>query len=189
MSKKVNIDEKDDEILEEEIIQDEENVEEKEVEVKSEVEEDNKEKDAKDLKIEELNDKYVRLLSEFENFRKRSEKEKEKEYDFGIEDLAVKLLPIIDNFERGISTLKDDEKEMPFAVGVIKIYEQLVKELENKGIVQIKAIGEKFDPNIHNAVMHEDNEEYGENEIIEEFQKGYIYKGKAIRPSMVKVAN
>ena len=138
-------------------------------------------KDKKDEMIEELNDKVKRQMAEFDNFRKRTEKEKSQMYEIGAKSIVEKILPIIDNFERGLATATD--KADPFVDGMDKIYKQLVSSLE------INALGEDFDPNFHNAVMHVEDEEAGENVIVEVFQKGYTYKDTVVRHSMVKVAN
>lgn len=146
-------------------------------------------KDKKDEKIEELTDKYQRTMAEFDNFRKRTEKEKAAMYEIGAKDIVEKMLPIVDNFERGLATLSDEEKTAPFADGMDKVYKQLLKALEDAGVKPIEAVGKEFDPNLHNAVMHIDDENFGENVIAEEFQKGYMYRETVVRHSMVKVAN
>ena len=139
--------------------------------------------------MEEYADKYQRLLAEFENARNRSAREQSKMYDAGAKDILSKLLPVVDNFERGLSVLSEEEKEEPFAQGVIKIYQQLMTTLEEVGVKPMDPVGKEFDPNYHNAVMHEDNDEMGENLVAEEFQKGYMYKDDVLRHSMVKVVN
>ena len=146
-----------------------------------------KKKDKKDELIEELTDKYKRTFAEFDNFRKRSEKEKSAMYGVGAMDVIGKILPVVDNFERGLNTLSDEEREAPFADGMDKIYKQLLKSLEDLGVSEIEALGKEFDPNLHNAVMHIDDEELGDNVVAEVLQKGYMYKDRVIRPSMVKV--
>lgn len=148
-----------------------------------------KKKDKKDELIEELTDKYKRTFAEFDNFRKRSEKEKSAMYGVGAMDVIGKILPVVDNFERGLNTLSDEEREAPFADGMDKIYKQLLKSLEDLGVSEIEALGKKFDPNLHNAVMHIDDEELGDNVVAEVLQKGYMYKDSVVRHSMVKVAN
>lgn len=148
-----------------------------------------KKKDKKDEQIEELNDRLMRNLAEFENYRKRTEKEKSMMFEMGAKDIIEKVLPVIDNFERGLNTISDEEREGAFAKGIEAIYKQLLQTLESAGVKQIDALGKEFDPNFHNAVMHEDNDEVGENIIVEEFQKGYIYRETVVRHSMVKVAN
>lgn len=148
-----------------------------------------KKKDKKDELIEELNDKYTRLFAEFDNFRKRSEKEKTAMFEVGAKSIVEKVLPIIDNFERGLATVPEEEKESGFAEGMEKVYKQLVTSLEEAGVKQIEAMDQEFDPNLHNAVMHVEDENFGENIIVEEFQKGYTYRDSVVRHSMVKVAN
>ena len=146
-------------------------------------------KDKKDEQIAELTDKLKRQLAEFENFRNRTDKEKSQMYAVGAKDVIEKILPVIDNFERGLATLSDEEKEQPFAQGMDKIYKQFVASLEELGVKAIEAEGNEFDPNFHNAVMHAEDEGLGENIVAEEFQKGYKYKDTVLRHSMVKVAN
>lgn len=146
-------------------------------------------KDAKDLKIEELNDRLIRNMAEFDNFRKRSEKEKAQMFEIGAKNIIEKVLPVIDNFERGLGTLTEEEKESAFAQGIEKIYKQMVTSLEEAGLAEIEAVGKEFDPNFHNAVMHAEDEELGENIVSEVFQKGYTYKNAVVRHSMVKVVN
>ena len=155
-----------------------------------------KDKPAKESKEDILNaqlaeekDKYARLIAEFDNFRKRNEKEKDQMYDFGARAVVEKILPVIDNFERGLLALSDEEKEGAFAQGMSKTYKQFMEILEGIGVKPIEAVGCEFNPELHNAVMHVDDEEAGENIVVEEFQKGYTYKDKLVRPSMVKVAN
>lgn len=148
------------------------------------------EKDKKDILIEELNDKYMRTFAEFDNFRKRSEKEKAAMFEVGAKSIIEKILPIVDSFERGLGTLTEDEiKANPFAEGMDKVYKQMVKALEEAGVTPIEAVGKEFDPNLHNAVMHGDDDQYGENIVSEEFQKGYMYRDTVVRYSMVKVIN
>lgn len=146
-------------------------------------------KDKKDEMIAELNDKILRNLAEFDNFRKRTEKEKSQMFEIGAKSIVEKILPTIDNFERGLATVPEDKKEDPFVQGMEKIYKQLMTSLEEAGVKPIEAVGKEFDPNLHNAVMHEDNDELGENVISAEFQKGYMYRDSVVRHSMVKVAN
>lgn len=148
-----------------------------------------KKKDKKDEKIEELTDKLTRQMAEFDNFRKRSEKEKSQMYEIGAKDIIEKILPVVDNFERGIAAVPEEEKSNPFAEGMEKIYKQLMTTLEEIGVKPIEAVGQEFDPDFHNAVMHVEDEEVGENIITEEFQKGYLYRDSVVRHSMVKVAN
>ena len=146
-------------------------------------------KDKKDLKIEELEDKVKRQLAEFENFRNRTEKEKSRMYEFGARDVIEKMLPVVDNFERGLAAIPEAEKGGPVASGMEMIYKQMMTTLEGLGVTPIDALNKPFDPNFHNAVMHVENEEIEESTVVEEFQKGYIYKEHVIRYSMVKVAN
>lgn len=148
-----------------------------------------KKKDKKDEKIEELTDKLTRQMAEFDNFRKRTEKEKSQMYEIGAKDIIEKILPVVDNFERGIAAVPEEEKSNPFAEGMEKIYKQLMTTLEEIGVKPIEAVGQEFDPDFHNAVMHVEDEEVGENIITEEFQKGYLYRDSVVRHSMVKVAN
>ena len=146
-------------------------------------------KDKKDEKIEELTDRLTRQMAEFDNFRKRTEKEKSQMYEIGAKDIIEKILPVVDNFERGIAAVPEEEKSNPFAEGMEKIYKQLMTTLEEIGVKPIEAVGQEFDPDFHNAVMHVEDEEAGENIIVEEFQKGYTYRDSVVRHSMVKVAN
>lgn len=146
-------------------------------------------KDKKDEQIEELKDKLTRQMAEFDNFRKRTEKEKSQMYEIGAKDIIEKILPVVDNFERGIAAVPEEEKSNPFAEGMEKIYKQLMTTLEEIGVKPIEAVGQEFDPDFHNAVMHVEDEEVGENIITEEFQKGYLYRDSVVRHSMVKVAN
>lgn len=148
-----------------------------------------KKKDKKDEKIEELTDMVKRQMAEFDNFRKRTEKEKASMYEIGARDIVEKILPIVDSFERGLAAVPEDEKDSPFADGMEKIYRQLMTAFEQMGVKAIEAVGQEFDPDFHNAVMHVEDEEAGENIVVEEFQKGYTYKDHVIRHSMVKVAN
>ena len=146
-------------------------------------------KDKKDEKIEELTDRLTRQMAEFDNFRKPTEKEKSQMYEIGAKDIIEKILPVVDNFERGIAAVPEEEKSNPFAEGMEKIYKQLMTTLEEIGVKPIEAVGQEFDPDFHNAVMHVEDEEVGENIITEEFQKGYLYRDSVVRHSMVKVAN
>ena len=148
-----------------------------------------KKKDKMEEKIEELEDRVKRQMAEFDNFRKRPEKEKSHMYEVGARDVIEKILPVVDNFERGLASVPEDQKENPVIVGMDKIYSQLMTTLTDLGVEPIAAVGEEFDPNYHNAVMHVEDEELGENVVAEEFQKGYMYKDTVIRHSMVKVAN
>ena len=146
-------------------------------------------KDKKDEQIAELNDKVMRTMAEFENFRKRTDKEKADMFENGARSVIEKLLPVVDSFERGLSILSEEEKASPIAAGMDKIHKQFLKALEDMGVTPIEAVGKEFDPNFHNAVMHGDDDKFGENIVSEEFQKGYLYKEKVVRYSMVKVEN
>ncbi|MDD7391037.1 MAG: nucleotide exchange factor GrpE [Lachnospiraceae bacterium] len=148
-----------------------------------------KKKDKKDEQIEELNDRLKRNMAEFDNFRKRTEKEKAAMFEVGAKSVVEKILPVVDNFERGLATVPEEEKEAPFVQGMDKTYKQLIKMLEDMEVVPIEAVGQEFDPAFHNAVMHVDDESAGDNVVVEEFQKGYTYRGNVVRFSMVKVAN
>ena len=146
-------------------------------------------KDKKDEQIAELTDKVKRQLAEFENFRNRTEKEKSQMYMVGARDVIEKLLPVVDNFERGLKSIPEDQKDGPVASGMEMIYKQLITVLTDLGVTPIEAVGQEFDPNFHNAGMHAEDEELGENTVSEEFQKGYKYKDAVLRHSMVKVVN
>ena len=148
-----------------------------------------KKKDKKDEQIEELQDRVRRQMAEFDNFRKRTEKEKSQMYDMGAKTIVEKILPVIDNFERGLAAVPEDNKEDAFVVGMDKIYRQMLTVLEEAGVKPIEAVGAEFDPNFHNAVMHVEDETLGENVVAEELQKGYMYRDTVVRHSMVKVAN
>jgi molecular chaperone GrpE len=148
-----------------------------------------KKKDKKDEQIEELQDRLVRNLAEFENFRNRSEKEKTQMFEIGAKNIIEKILPVLDNFERGLGTVSEEEKDSAFVQGIEQIYKQFVKALEDAGVKPIEAVGQEFNPEFHNAVMHGEDEELGENVVAEEFQKGYMYKDTVVRHSMVKVVN
>lgn len=148
-----------------------------------------KKKDPKDEKIEELTDKVKRQMAEFDNFRKRTEKEKSTMYEMGAKDIIERMLPVVDNFERGLASVPESEKNTAFAEGMEKIYKQFQKVLEDAGVKAIEAAGQPFDPNFHNAVMHVEDESLGENVVAEELQKGYMYRDSVVRHSMVKVAN
>lgn len=146
-------------------------------------------KDKRDEKIEELNDRLVRNLAEFENFRNRSEKEKSAMFEIGAKSVIEKILPVVDNLERGFDGLSDEEKETPFAKGIEAVYKQLMTAFEEIGVTPIEAVGQEFDPNFHNAVMHDEDDSEAANQVVEEFQKGYMYKDAVVRHSMVKVLN
>ena len=145
-------------------------------------------KDKKDEKIEELTDRVTRQMAEFDNFRKRSEKEKSQMYEIGAKDIIEKILPVVDNFERGLATVPEENKEDPFVDGMNRVYKQLLTELENIGVKPIEAVGKEFDPNLHNAVMQVASEEYESGVIVQELQKGYTYRDGVVRHSMVAVA-
>ncbi len=148
-----------------------------------------KKKDDRDEKIAELSDKLLRQMAEFDNFRKRTEKEKSAMYEIGAKDIIEKLLPIVDNFERGLAAVPEEEKENAFVTGMEMIYKQMMTMLEGVGVKPIEALGQEFNPDLHNAVMHVEDEEVGDNIVVEEFQKGYTYRESVVRYSMVKVAN
>ena len=148
-----------------------------------------KEIEKKDELIKEQNEKYIRLMAEFDNYRKRTEKEKAGMYAMGAKDVVEKILPVVDNFERGFSLVAEEDAEDPFTEGMQKIYKQLMTTLTDLGVTPIEAVGKEFDPNLHNAVMHVDDESVGENIVVQEFQKGYMYKDSVVRHSMVQVAN
>ena len=145
-----------------------------------------KEKDKFEQQIEDLTDRLKRSMAEFDNYRKRTEKEKSSMYIIGARDIVEKMLPIMDNFERGLAQAPEDD---PFAEGMKMIYKQMITAFDEMGVKPIEAVGKEFDPNLHNAVMHVEDEEVGENIVVEEFQKGYTYKDFVVRHSMVKVAN
>ena len=146
-------------------------------------------KDKKDEKIEELTDKLTRQMAEFDNYRKRTEKEKSGMYEIGAKDVIEKILPVIDNFERGLAAVPEEQKEDSFVTGMEMIYKQIMTTLDGIGVKPIEAVGQEFNPDLHNAVMHVEDEELGENIVAEEFQKGYTYRDSVVRYSMVKVAN
>lgn len=146
-------------------------------------------KDPRDEKIEDLTDRLRRSMAEFDNYRKRTDKEKAAMYEVGAKDIIEKILPVVDNFERGLAAIPEDAKGSPFAEGMEKIYKQFVKTLEDMGVTPIEAVGKEFDPNFHNAVMHIDDENFGENVVSMELQKGYMYRDSVVRHSMVQVAN
>ncbi len=146
-------------------------------------------RDPRDEKIAELQDKVLRQQAEFINYRNRTDKEKAQMFEIGAKSAFEKVLPVIDNFERGLATLSDEEKEQPFASGIDKTYKQLMTVLTEAGVTPIEAVGATFDPELHNAVMHVEDESVGENIVVEEFQKGYKYHDTVLRHSMVKVAN
>ena len=136
----------------------------------------------------ELNDRLMRQMAEFDNFRKRTEKEKQQMYSIGASEVVEKLLPVVDNFERGLAAMTEEEKETSFAQGIEMIYKQLMTVLEDLGVASIEAVGVEFNPDFHNAVMQAPSEEYASGVITQELQKGYLYKEKVVRHSMVIVA-
>ena len=148
-----------------------------------------KKKDKKDEKIEELTDKLTRQMAEFDNFRKRTEREKSQMYEVGAKDIIEKILPVVDSFERGLDAVKEEEKDHPFMQGMDKVYKQMMTTLAEIGVKPIEAVGQEFNPDFHNAVMHVEDDSFGENSVAEEFQKGYMYRDSVVRHSMVKVAN
>ena len=148
-----------------------------------------KKKDKKDEQIEELTDRVKRQMAEFENFRKRTEKEKTQMFDMGAKTIIEKILPVVDNLERGFDGLSEEEKEAPFVKGIEQVYKQFVSCLDEIGVKPIEAVGQEFNPELHNAVMHDEDENFGENTVSQEFQKGYMYKESVVRHSMVKVSN
>ena len=156
---------------------------------KSKLFEKKNKKDKKDEQIADLTDKLTRQMAEFDNYRKRTEKEKSAMYEIGAKDIVEKILPVVDNFERGLQSVAEENKEDPFVQGMDKIYKQLMTTLEGIGVKPIEAVGQEFKPDFHNAVMHIEDEEAGENVVVEEFQKGYMYRESVVRHSMVKVAN
>lgn len=149
----------------------------------------NKELAAKEEKINDLSDRLVRTMAEFDNFRKRSEKEKSQMFDLGVKSVLEKLLPVIDNFERGLESISEEDKDNSFVQGFNMIYKQLMTTMDEIGVKAIEAVNNEFDPNFHNAVMHNEDESLGENIVAEEFQKGYMYHDVVIRHSMVRVVN
>lgn len=148
-----------------------------------------KRKDKKDEKIEELNDRLLRNMAEFENFRNRSEKEKSAMFEIGAKTVIEKILPIVDNFERGLGAIPEEEADSAFVKGMEAVYKQFATVFEEIGVVPIEAVGKEFDPNLHNAVMHDEDDSMEANIVSEEFQKGYMYKDSVVRHSMVKVVN
>ncbi len=146
-------------------------------------------KDKKDEQIEELNDRVKRQMAEFDNFRKRTEREKAAMFEIGAKSVVEKILPVVDNFERGMASISAEELEAPFAQGMDRIYKQLMTTLEGLEVKPIEAVGQEFNPDFHNAVMHIDDDSIEANIVVEEFQKGYMYRDSVIRHSMVKVAN
>lgn len=185
---------KQEDLEQDEVVNENDSVKEEETQASEDKEEKTKEKkkkkkDKKDQKIEELNDRLLRNMAEFENFRNRSEKEKTAMFEIGAKSVIEKILPVVDNFERGLDAVSEEEKESPFVKGVEAVYKQLSTVFEEIGVVPIEAVGKEFDPNLHNAVMHDEDDSMEANIISEEFQKGYMYKDSVVRHSMVKVVN
>lgn len=147
-----------------------------------------KKQDALKEKIEELEDKVKRQMAEFDNFRKRTDKEKAAMFETGAKSVVEKILPVVDNFERGLAALSEEEQKEPFAEGMLMIYKQLMTELEGLGVKPIEAVGQEFNPDLHNAVMQVESDEYEEGIIAQELQKGYLYRESVVRHSMVAVA-
>ena len=144
-------------------------------------------KDKKDEKIEELTDRLTRQMAEFDNFRKRTDREKSQMYEVGAKDIIEKILPVVDNFERGLASISEEERGNGFADGMQMIYKQLMTELENLGVKPIEAVGQEFNPDYHNAVMQVESEEYESGIVAQELQKGYMYRESVVRHSMVAV--
>ena len=187
-AQEIEIEEADQEEAEEVVEETEETEETEEVEKKGIFKRKPK-KDKKDEKIEELTDKLTRQMAEFDNYRKRTEKEKSGMYEIGAKEKKKKILPVIDNFERGLAAVPEEQKEDSFVTGMEMIYKQIMTTLDGIGVKPIEAVGQEFNPDLHNAVMHVEDEELGENIVAEEFQKGYTYRDSVVRYSMVKVAN
>lgn len=148
-----------------------------------------KKQDALKEKVEELEDRVKRQMAEFENFRKRSEREKTAMFETGAKSVIEKILPVVDNFERGLATVPEEEKDSPFAEGMEMIYKQLISELEKMEVKPIPAVGEEFNPDFHNAVMQVESDEYESGVIAQELQKGYTYRDSVVRHSMVAVVS
>ncbi len=146
-----------------------------------------KKAEAYEAKIAELDDRVKRQMAEFENFRKRTEKEKAAMFEMGAKSVIEKILPVVDNFERGLQAIPKEDENSPFAEGMNKIYKQMMTELESLGVKPIEAVGKEFDPNFHNAVMQVESDEYEEGVIAQELLKGYMYRDTVVRYSMVAV--
>ena len=187
-SPEVEPEETDDEVSSEETKESEEEPEE-EPEDSKKPRKFGRKKDKRDEQIAELQDKVTRQMAEFDNFRKRSEKEKAAMYSMGARDVLEKMLEVLDNFERGFDAVEEDDQDDAFVQGMQMVYKQMLEALEKLGVKPIEAVGQPFDPNYHNAVMTEDSDEYESNYVSEVLQKGYTFKDKVIRPSMVKVTN
>ena len=173
--------EKDDKTEKTEEVSDEDNKKEKDGFFKK------KKKDKKDEQIEDLSDRLKRQMAEFDNFRKLTEKEKTQMFDMGARTIIEKILPVVDNFERGLAAVSEDEKENAFVDGMDKVYKQLLTELDAAGVKPIEAVGKEFDPEFHNAVMQVESDEYESGVVAQELQKGYMYKDSVVRHSMVAV--
>lgn len=148
-----------------------------------------KKKDKKDEQIEDLNDRLRRQMAEFDNFRKRSEKEKSQMFDMGARSIIEKVLPVVDNFERGLAAVPEDQKDDAFVTGMDKVYKQLITEFDSIGVKPIEALGQEFNPDLHNAVMQVESDEYEPGVVAQELQKGYMYKDTVVRHSMVAVVS
>ena len=148
-----------------------------------------KKKDKKDEQIEDLGDRLKRQMAEFDNFRKRTEKEKSQMFDMGAKTIIEKILPVVDNFERGLAAVPEEQKEDAFVTGMDKVYKQMMTELDAIGVKPIEALGKEFDPDLHNAVMQVESEEYEPGVVAQELQKGYTYKDSVVRHSMVAVVS
>lgn len=146
-------------------------------------------KDKKDAQIEDLNDRLRRQMAEFDNFRKRSEKEKSQMFDMGAKSIIEKVLPIVDNFERGLAAVPEEQKDDAFVTGMDKVYKQLMTEFDSIGVKPIEAVGQEFNPDLHNAVMQVESEEFEPGIVAQELQKGYMYKDTVVRHSMVAVVS
>lgn len=148
-----------------------------------------KKKDKKDAQIEDLNDRLRRQMAEFDNFRKRSEKEKSQMFDMGAKSIIEKVLPIVDNFERGLAAVPEEQKDDAFVTGMDKVYKQLMTEFDSIGVKPIEAVGQEFNPDLHNAVMQVESEQFEPGIVAQELQKGYMYKDTVVRHSMVAVVS
>ena len=148
-----------------------------------------KKKDKKDAQIEDLNDRLRRQMAEFDTFRKRSEKEKSQMFDMGAKSIIEKVLPIVDNFERGLAAVPEEQKDDAFVTGMDKVYKQLMTEFDSIGVKPIEAVGQEFNPDLHNAVMQVESEEFEPGIVAQELQKGYMYKDTVVRHSMVAVVS
>lgn len=146
-----------------------------------------KKNEAMQAKVDELEDRVKRQMAEFENFRKRTDKEKTAMFEIGAKSVIEKILPVVDNFERGLATIPEDEENSPFANGMKMIYKQMMDELDKLGVKPIEAVGQEFDPNFHNAVMQVESEEYESGIVAQELMKGYMYNETVVRHSMVAV--